>query len=75
MTFSVVPVLDIPAMLGVEVGVCLRAVALGEPGQQLAPLVLEGGGVGQLADKGELLGGRPDGVTDTGNLGTMDPLS
>ena len=62
-------------MLGVEVGVCLRAMALDESGQQLAPLVLEGGGVRQLANEGELLGGWPDGVTDTGNLGTMDPLS
>ena len=62
-------------MLGVEVWVCLRTVALSEPSQQLAPLVLEGGGVGQLADEGELLGGRPDGVTDTGNLGAVDPLS
>ena len=74
-TFSKVPVLDIPAMLGVEVWVCLRTMTLSEPGQQLTPLVFEGGGVRQLTDEGELLGGRADGVTDTSNLGAVDPLS
>ena len=49
--------------------------ALGEPRQQLAAAVLEGGGVGQLADEGELLGGGADGVADTRDLGAVDPLS
>ena len=62
-------------MLGVKVRVGLVAVTLNEPGQQLAPLVLEGGRVRQLADKGEHLRGRADGVTDAGNLGAVDPLS
>ena len=61
-------------MLRVEVGVGLGTVTLGQPGQQLAPLVLEGGGVGQLADEGELLGGRADGVADTSDLGTVNPF-
>lgn len=69
------PVLHIPAVLGVEMGVCLRTVTLSEPGQKLAPLVLEGGGVRQLTDEGELLGGRADGVTDASNLSAMNPLS
>ena len=62
-------------MLGVQVGVGLVTVALSEPGQQLTPLVFEGGGVRQLTDEGELLGGWADGVTDAGNLGAVDPLS
>ena len=62
-------------MLGVQVGVGLVAVALSKPSQQFAPLVFEGGGVRQLTDEGELLGGRADGVTDAGNLGAVDPLS
>ena len=62
-------------MLGVQVGMGLVAVALSKPGQQLTPLVFEGGGVRQLTDEGELLGGRADGVTDAGNLGAVDPLS
>ena len=37
--------------------------------------VLEGGGVGELPDEGELLGGGPDGVADAGDLGAVDPLS
>ena len=62
-------------MLGVKVGVGLVAVTLNEPGQKLTPLVLKGGGVRQLADEGEHLGGRADGVTDAGNLGAVDPFS
>ena len=69
------PVLDIPAVLGVQVWVGLGAVALHQSGQQLTPLVLEGGGVGELPDEGELLGGGPDGVADAGDLGAVDPLS
>ena len=49
--------------------------ALGEPRQQLAAAVLEGGGVGELPDEGELLGGGADGVTNTRDLGAVDPLS
>ena len=70
-----IPVLHIPAMLGVEMGVRLRTVTVSEPGKKLAPLVLEGGGVRQLTDEGELLGGGPDGVADAGDLGAVDPLS
>ena len=54
---------------------CGGGVALGEPRQQLAAAVLEGGGVGQLADEGELFGGGADGVADTRDLGAVDPLS
>ena len=68
------PVLHVPAVLGVELRVSLRAVALGQLGQDLGPGVAEGGGVGQLPHEGELLGGGSDGVPDAGDMSAVDPL-